>query len=322
MTRDSVGHASGQTRKRLTPAVGRTRAQESDQRPAQLRDPRLVASRVSLCVALDALAEQNVAVTVIGSHAVHERTSTLDIESTTTKDADLAVTPELAAREPSISAKMREAGLLPLMEIAAGLPEGHPGKTRWSSRPGLWATGIDDQGNPVDEVDLLVPEVLAGRKGRSAKTLPDHGRNAIGRVPGIELAVLERDLMSIEDFTSGVSRPAYVARVSGLICAKSFKISDRLGDPRTARTANVPKDLVDLWRCLSVADPQEVREAFERHSGDQAAGEMISEGRRRFAQLLADPQTGSLLARPLATMRKSREEAEALLSIWQRTFPS
>ncbi|MFT4164769.1 MAG: hypothetical protein QM650_05960 [Microlunatus sp.] len=284
-----------------------------------LIDPSLAQSRSTLCRALDSLTSQVEAFTVIGSHAVHERTRSLPIESTSTKDADLAITPELATGEPSISAKMREAGFRPLAEIARGLPTGHRGK-RWESRPGLWGTDIAVDGSPVDELDLLVPEALAGGRGRSAKTLPAHGKAMIGRVDGIELAVLERDLIELEDFTSGTARPAYVARVSGIICAKAYKITDRLDSGRDARVFNVPKDAVDLWRCLSVGNPDSARAEFDRHGGDQRWGPAIQEGLVRTRRVLTDPAIVAMVSRRLPGHGLSEEQVEATFQPWREAF--
>lgn len=304
-------HRSGETAHRQKEAAGRLSWQ---------LHPSLISSRASLCAALDALTEQVAALTVVGSHAVHEQTRGLGIDSTTTKDGDLAVTPELVSSTPSISERMRMAGFKPLMEIAGALPDDHPGSLRWSSRPGLWGTAIDSSGEPVDEVDLLVPEVLAGRKGRAAKTLPDHGRNVIGRVEGIELAVLERDLVDLENFADGTFRPAYVARPAGLICAKAFKITDRLDQPGTRRAAGIPKDLVDLWRCMASSDPQEVRAAFSRHTGGGTGEDPISEGQQRFRRLLRDPTVPVRLDEALSGLRIGESAIEELIDGWQPYF--
>lgn len=287
-------------------------------RRVETLDPTLVTTRAFLCRALDGLAAQFEAVTVIGSHAVHERTKRLpDVESTSTKDGDLALTPELATDEPSIEALMRRQGFRPLMEIAADLPDGHRGKTRWLSRPGLWGTGIDDAGQPIEEVDLLVPEPLAGGKGRSTRSMPAHGKAKIGRVSGIELAILERDLVEFENFEDGTTRPAYVARPSGIICAKAQKICDRLDPDRPERAANVGKDMVDMWRCMAVSDPREVEEQFSRNQTHPTMGAAISEGRAKLVRLLRGSELEGRVTDSLEALGADPSGVPELFAKWR-----
>ena len=96
------------------------------------------------------------------------------------KDGDFAITPELVSDHPAIEQTLRSAGFEPIT----------------ADRPGLWCRGFDEQGQPVDEIDLLAPAALAGPGTRSVKPLSTiHGKMAVGRVPGIELAVYDRDLI-------------------------------------------------------------------------------------------------------------------------------
>jgi len=269
---------------------------------------------------LDALPEQVQALTIIGSHAVHERTRDLDLESTSTNDGDFGVTPEVASDAPSLSQALRDAGFRPLTEFSDELPDYHPGKTRWSSRPGLWGTGISDAGEPENEVDLLVPETLAGAKGRSAKTLPAHGKSMIGRVAGIELAVKERSLLPIRDYIDNSVRHAYVSRISGIICAKTYKISDRMNEAKQSRRANIPKDIVDMWRCMATSDSEDVRAEFERHFSDVKSGPAIRIGFQRFTSLLNDPQLVVILQNELALGGVTESYISGIFDRWRRVF--
>lgn len=263
-----------------------------------LTEPSLVASRSVLCEVLDALSEHQDALTVIGAHAVHERTSELPFASTVTKDSDIGVAPELVGDAPLLGELMERAGFSPLSRLAAALPDNHPGR-RWLGRPGLWGTRIDENGDPVDEVDLMVPESIAGSGRRSVGSMSGHGKATTGRVLGIELCVLERDLLSIEDFQTGVKRYAYVARHSGLICAKAHKIADRLRDAeggRDRRGLVIPKDIMDLWRCMVTSEPQSVRAQFDRHSSDPIVGAAVTAGAERFGALIRDARVPTLVA--------------------------
>jgi hypothetical protein len=289
---------------------------------ATLLHPSLVSSRATLCRVLDALSDHGEAVTIIGAHAVHERTKGLAVQSSSTKDGDVAITPRLVAREPNLEFVMRRAGFRPLMEVAAELHGDHRGR-RWSDRPGLWGTGITDQGDPVDEVDLMVPERLAGEGRRSVGCLRQHGKITTGRVAGIELAILERDLLPVEDFASASSRHAFVAKASGLICAKAYKITDRLSAPATrsaARLAVLPKDSTDMWRCMSVSNPDELLGDFSRHSSDQESGPAIREGLSRFRQLVASTEIRRWITQHLVVDGVTEVEVDELFEEWKKVI--
>lgn len=290
--------------------------------PDALVHPSLAASRLTLCKVLDALGDHYEAITIVGAHAVHERTRGLSVESTSTKDGDLAVTPGLVVDEPLIEQAMRDSGFRPLMEIAVEHPEGHPGR-RWQGRPGLWGTSITDTGTPVDEVDLMVPESLAGKGRRSVKALAEHGKQAVGRVDGLELAVLERDTLQIADLHGGATRAAYVARHSGLVCAKAYKIVDRQRAVRKGqreRGLSIPKDAVDMWRCMATSDPLEVLDDFNRHLEDTVIGGAVSEGLTRFRGLLADGATAVIISRQLSGDGITEDAVGELFSNWRETF--
>lgn len=283
--------------------------------------PSLVSSRVSLCRSLDALSAHRDALTIIGAHAVHEQTKHLELESTTTSDGDLAMTPALVGDDPTIESSMRSAGFTPLMEIAAARPD-DPVAQRWGGRPGLWALDIGPRG-PVGEVDIMVPESIAGRGRRSVRALSVHGKNATGRVPGLELAVLERDAMVIENFADGTVREAYVARPSGILCAKAYKITDRqdaVSRGRAHRGESIQKDATDLWRCMEVSTPAEVRREFERHLADEQSADAVAEGYRRLNRVLSDPAIVLTVSESVERFGVDESDVEDLFNEWCGVF--
>lgn len=262
--------------------------------------PSLRNSRAILCKALDALQEQKHAITIVGAHAVHEQTSELQLETTETQDGDAAVTPELVNDMPRIDELLHDAGFRTASELAAELPMDHPGR-RFKDNLGLWGTSIDATGDLVEEMDLIVPSSLVvGKSRRSVPNLKQHGKAAFNRGQGNELAVLEREETDIVNYADDTVRTAWVAKPSGLICAKTYKISDRMADVvrgRTSRGETLPKDAADMFRCMFVSDPEQVRDEFEGHYQHPMSGSAVQEGAERFSALVHDQRLAEYAAR-------------------------
>ena len=104
-----------------------------------------------------------------------------------TTDADLALDPELLVPDPKLEPRMRAAGFSPA--------------------PGL--LGIWVQERTQGAVDLLVPEVLGG-PGRRGARLGPHGNLVARKVRGLEAAVVDKQLMTIEALEAGDSRKTEV----------------------------------------------------------------------------------------------------------------
>jgi hypothetical protein len=281
-------------------------------------DATLISSRAALCRALDALADQRDAITVIGSHAVHERTKSLRISSTTTKDGDLSVTPSLVADTPLLIDAMRAAGFRPLGELEA---ERFAGKRqRYAAQPGLWALDISDSGRPIGEIDLIVPSAVAGGGRRSPRALKHHGKVASRMAPGIELAVLDRTLVSFQDFESGTERDAFVAGHAALVCAKAYKLGERIVErDGGGRDRVLPKDAADLWRLLATSDGARVRQVFEAHATDPTWGAAVTTGKEHVESILRGTDL-AVLAHRMLSDEVPPEEIDRVNDRWSAEF--
>jgi len=253
---------------------------------------------------------------VIGSHAVHERTKHIWIESTGTKDADLAVVPALLASEPQIDAMMRKAGFSPLKELG-----GEPSR-RFRNQTGLWGKGFADDGTPVAEVDLIVPAALASGSRRQAAS--GHGSEATRTAPGIELATLDRDLLPIESFTNGSVRDAWVAGTTALLCAKAFKLGERSKERDTFRPDGslgrdrvMPKDAGDVWRLMAASDPAEVAGTFSRLCLDKTVGDVAVRGKAYLRAMIMSNDLSRLLRIALGD---KTDQIDDVYWTWTRTF--
>lgn len=246
--------------------------------------PSLIETRANLISTLELLSPQIEAITLIGSHAVHERTKTLTgVDSTTTKDGDLAVTPELVSDDPSIEAILRDAGFEPRLD---------------ASRPGQWFRGTDEQGNETNLIDLLSPEAMAGGKptNRSVKTLPaGQGKIAVGRAAGIELATKDRDWMELDSLNGdGRAVHAWVAGSAALVCAKTYKLHERISVSGADGRRVQPKDASDLWRLIATTDGAEVRATFDRYADDPVVGPSVTQGIAMVRDLMKGGEVVSL----------------------------
>jgi hypothetical protein len=120
------------------------------------------------------------------------------------------------------------------------------------------------KGIPVPiAVDLLAPASMAN--GSRGARIPPHDRAAVRRVPGLELAVEDHDLMTIPSLDRGSDLRRIelnVAGVAALLVAKAYKISDRVLSRRSDRVSD--KDAADIYRLISTADADTVAGTFDR----------------------------------------------------------
>jgi hypothetical protein len=230
--------------------------------------PGLIAARNALLDALEVLAPQGEALTVIGAQAVYEHTAQdLDVPPTSTEDGDFAVTPQLLVASPRVGDLLTAAGYV------AKMPD----------RPGIWMKPE----NPRASIDLLVPEAFAGSKGRAARTPTDQGKNVIGRAAGIEMVLTDRDLRTLTAL-DGTSRSArtYVAGPAALLCAKSYKLIERINSRDTGKKDRVlPKDASDMWLLMASTDGLHIRNTFAVAEDHPAVGPAARQGRAYIERL-------------------------------------
>ncbi|MCL2422637.1 MAG: nucleotidyltransferase domain-containing protein [Micrococcales bacterium] len=282
--------------------------------------PSLVESRTYLCEVLDALAAHIDGLVLIGSHAVHERTKHVQVDSTSTKDSDLAVVPSMVSTQPSIDEAMRRAGFRPLGELEGS-------GTRYEHQPGLWGKGFNADGFPVAEVDLIVPMAMSGGGRRAPRSMSAHGPRTTRTAPGIELAAVDRDLLPVESFTDGSVRDAWICGPTALLCAKSFKLAERVAERDTLRPDGAParnrvsaKDAGDMWRVMAASDPAEVADTFARLQADKTAGGAATVGLDHLRSLIASGELRRLSLLDLHGKTDTDDTIDHVYHTWTERF--
>lgn len=265
--------------------------------------PELVKAREVLLDALEALEEHHDALMLVGAQAVFEHTKHFsEAPPTLTTDSDMGVDPDLVTDEPSISERLKEAGF--------GVH---------NDRPGVWVrthtTGFRSS------VDLLAPESLAGSGRRSAR-IDGQSRESVGRAAGLEMALLDRSVKEIKSFTGDRSVSMYVAGPAALLCAKAYKLAERIAEASRSGAKNRvrPKDAGDVWRLMATTDPGEVRRIFDRHEDVSLDGEAISLGRQYLASVFGPSGLGSDLAVIDLGDSVTEERVRSLVTEWTRRF--
>ena len=258
------------------------------------------------------LAPYRDSLTLIGGQAVMLRTIDRFDLATDTDDADFAITPQLVTDDPKIEDELRKAGFEP----------------RSTSRPGLW--GRQSYTNPVtgqkawaEMLDLDCPLAFSGAtspKRRSVPALSSHGRQATGAAVGLELAVIDRELLTVTDLmdTSRASE-MWVAGQAGLLCAKSYKIGERLYETGGKRFSR-PKDYLDFFLLLDSSDPGTVATVFNKQKDDPVIGNSVRQGATFIRRLLSDPAVKSDLQDALGR-RVPSNVLNDLYEAWRRIFP-
>jgi hypothetical protein len=277
----------------------------------------IVTSRRALIDVLIGLGQHREALTVLGGHAVIEITQGIPAvpPDDTTRDGDLGVTPELLADDPNLSARMIELGY----------------ETARPERPGVWSpiSQHDRDIHDRDSVDLIAPMSLARgdlaptRAIRAAR-IGDHGSHAVSATRGTELSVLDRQLRTIRSFDDGQTVEAYVAGPSALLCAKAYKIHDRLDPTELRRNADRlrPKDFADMYRLLLAVTPEEAAEVFARGINDPRIGDAVSLGRDYLLQILEDASTVASMVADVWGDPAREAEFHAQITAWHRRFVS
>ncbi len=275
----------------------------------------VVASRRALIDVIIGLAEHREALTVLGGHAVIEVTQGVPAlpPDDTTRDGDLGVIPQLLNDKPDLSARMTELG------YEAARPE----------RPGVWSpvSQRDRDIHDRDSVDLIAPMSLArgglttNRSIRAAR-VGAHGKHSVSATRGTELSVLDREWRTLRSFDGGPTVDAYVAGPSALLCAKAYKIHDRLDPTERRRNADRlrPKDFADLYRLLLVIGPEDAASVFAQGIANPQIGEAVTLGRDHLVEILTDAATvASMVADAWGDLTRERE-FHAHVAEWRRRF--
>lgn len=241
------------------------------------------AARRSLLDALEALAGHRDRLILVGAQAVHLRSQEADLGGTAfTADADIGIDTREFADEPLVQEAMRSAGF----ELVD------------HRNPGTWERlmRVGDVAGVSVKVDLLVPELLAGRGRRSAE-VPPHDPQSFRRVEGIETAIVDNSPMAVSSIEPDDGRTIVVsvAGTPALLVAKAYKIRDRIARPKPGREAD--KDAGDVIRLMQASRPENVAEAFGRLVTDPLVGDVTRRGLELLeAQFGAVRTPGTLMA--------------------------
>jgi hypothetical protein len=224
------------------------------------RSPEYIAARRVLLDALEALKPHESALILAGAQAVYLRTGpdSLPIAEFTT-DGDLAIDPELLSAAPPLGELMRAAGF----ELA---------ELQGAREPGIWQKVVELKGNEiVVPIDLIVPSDAAPPEGSRGARLQGHGKRAARKISGLEAALIDNEVMSIEALEPDDRRSARlrVAGVAALLVAKTHKIVDRIESGRDDRLSD--KDGADVVRLMGASSPAAVASTLEDLIGNPTA---------------------------------------------------
>ena len=242
-------------------------------------DFEMVIARNVMLDALDALIDHRAALTIIGAQAVYEQTkSHIGRPHVASKAADVCIDPSLLASGPLLADAMTMAGF----------------SLSTSDRPGIWGTSVAVPDlNETVQVGLLVPNAAAGAGKRGAR-LGAHGKRAAGRAEGLEMVMLDFNVMPIValDGSTRTAGDVKVAGVGALLCAKSYKLAERLiARDAGGRNRVKSKDAGDVWRLMLVSDPRDIADRFDAVVGHPVLGPAIKLG-RSYLTTVFDPRNG------------------------------
>ncbi len=279
-----------------------------------LLDPDVVRSRRALIDVVAALSEHQEALTVVGAHAVIEMTQDIPDAppADTTRDGDLGVTPSLLLPLPRLTEVMESLGY----------------ERSYRERPGTWSP-VSQAHLPIhsrDTIDLLAPYAVSFEEGtrppRRGARVGDHGNQSVSATRGTELTVVDRELTELRSFDEGSGTPAYVAGASALLCAKAYKLHDRMDAKELTRNAARlrPKDFADVYRLILSIEPEDAFDVFAQGMETARIGEAVAVGRDHLVEVFNDE---SYVAAQVADVWQNvaREaEFEAFVAEWRGRF--
>jgi hypothetical protein len=271
-----------------------------------------IRSRGLLLDTLGQLVAHRESLTVVGAHAVFERTKhlTSEIEMDSTRDADIGVFPELLSSAPLLAEALDLMGL----ELAS------------AARPGVWGLKVESAQDLRERltIDFLSPDAIAGGAGRRSADTGNHGKNAVSRTQGTELTLIDRELMPLASFGQGKPIDAYVAGSASLLAAKAWKIFDRLESSELRRNPQRlrPKDAGDLWRLIATTEPLEVQATFATGKLHPAIGDATAVAEQHLLNLLAPNSALAELTIQHFGGRFSDERIVSSLELWLDVYLS
>jgi len=243
------------------------------------------AARKVLLDALIALEGHREALTVVGAQAVYLRTIDAAISSASyTSDGDISIDPDVLGEQPLLEEAMHAAGFTLKLDKNG---EQQVGLWERTEQVGELEVGV--------EVDLLVPENLApGPKKKRRTEMPPHDGWAAKKVPGLEVAAVDRSLMTISSLTPHDARSveAYVAGPAALLVAKAYKLHERIIDAEKGKANRLSaKDAGDVYRIMATVPPRQVKDAFDTLCKDPRVGAVATEGLHLLRQLFGGAAT-------------------------------
>lgn len=233
-----------------------------------------LAARRVLLDALEALRPHERALILAGAQAVYLHTGpgSLPIAEFTT-DGDLTIDPERLSETPPLDELMKAAGF----ELT---------KLQGALEPGIWQKVVEVEGREISvPVDLIVPTEVAPSGGKRGARLQGHGKRAARKTKGLEAALIDNEVMSIEALKPDDRRSVRlrVAGVAALLVAKTHKIADRIESGREDRLGD--KDGADVLRLMGASSPTAVAATFSQLMNDPISASATTVAVERFEEL-------------------------------------
>lgn len=216
-------------------------------------DPIYVAARRALLDVLEALGAHRDALILVGAQAIYLHTGEADlVVAPFTKDGDLVIDPSRLSPNPRLEEAMRGADF------------------ELSSQPGIWLSS-----SSLAQIDLLVPEAVAGSGGRRGARLAGHDPRAARKVHGLEGALVDHAPRTLEalDPVDTRSVEANVAGPAALLVAKLHKLGERQEQPDRL----VEKDALDVYRLLFAIETRALAVGMQRLLGEVVSGQAARE---------------------------------------------
>lgn len=279
-------------------------------------EPEIITSRRALIDVIVGLSDHRDALTVLGGHAVIEVTQHVPAlpPDDTTRDGDLGVIPQLLGADPVLEERMKELGY----------------ETARAERPGVWSpvSQRDRDIHDRDSVDLIAPMslsrdgVTSQRKIRAAR-VGGHGSKVVSATEGTELSLTDRHVRTLRAFDAGPEVDVYVAGPTALLCAKAYKLHDRMDPKQLERNPDRlrVKDFADLYRLLLAVTPEEAAAVFATEAENAEIRDAVLLGETYLLEILYDAANVAAMVADAWGDTTREPEFRAVVARWRRQYP-
>ncbi len=141
---------------------------------------------------------------------------------------------------------------------------------------------------------------------------------------GTELSLTDRRIRTLRAFDDGPEVDVYIAGPTALLCAKAYKLHDRMNAKQLERNpARLRvKDFADLYRLLLAVTPEEAEAIFSTGAENSEIQDAVRLGETYLLQILDDSANVAAMVADAWGDATRENEFRAGVARWRKQYPA